>query len=331
MSRYALGVNSQLRYGIETESYTLEESEPGNFSNLNEFGLLTEDIDVPNPNQHQSVPQATTTGAYVHSPQQLEYEFDVEVRPQDPGDFGILEAVLGDVESGENLGDEFEFDTYSINRPLATATIAHVQTDIDIIQWFGGCKGSLTISAAQGDPLTFSYGVTAAFRDYDPEQSAPAISSAVSTDVQPYHWVHLGEVTYANTLIATVTSIDLSLDNGLEANHHGDAGEELGRDAYSVSEETNAEMLDGQSLEYKVENADLFEEAAENKAEVDIEIPFQRVTDDSDGFVIQDGVIIRLDGSKITDAPIPYTAEGSIDGSVEFNAKDLEIEVREEL
>lgn len=325
-NRYLLGSRGICTYGVEGTPYTVA-SDP-----TTEFGFITDEVEPPNPNPHTAMPTAGHDGPYVNSPDQKEYEFDVTVIPTN--EQVPVETALGSRTMTENLEDGYEAYTFTEERPLETMTVRHVQEDADMVARYVGSKSNLSISASQDEPVEFDFSVTSAKMEYDDTEAAPSVSASLPQDQSPYRFHMLGSVTLSNPSddslikeVATITDVDFNWDNGLEVNHHGqaDAGDsEEGRDAYSVSEETNAERYD-MSMDIKVEDKELYTRAANNDAAVDIEVPFTR---QSASGVITDGIIIRMSDCTITDAPIPNNPEGSIDGSVKFMPLSTELEIR---
>jgi hypothetical protein len=314
--RYLLGSRGRVDAAIEQTAYTAESS------GWNELGITQDEIEPPNPNPHTPMPTGGHDGPYLNSPDPKEYELDATVVPTDENI--PLETAIGSVtQSAETDYDKW---VYSESRPLTTATLRHVQEDADLVAYYVGSKANLSVSASSGDPLQFDMSFTSAKMDYDDSESAPSLSSSVPTDVSPYRFHHLGTAKLNDPSddsliqeIFTVQSIDLSWDNGLEANHHGD-----GRDAYSVSEETNAERYD-MSIEVKVEDSDLYDRVANNEKAVDIEIPFSRA---ETGGTLTDAIIIRLNDCTLVDAPLPSNPEGTIDSEITVLPLSTEIEIR---
>ena len=321
MTRYLLGSRGIVEYAIEDEAYEAEDS------GFQEFGLTTDEIEPPNENPHTAMPTGGVDGPYINSPDQREHEFDVSSVPTD--EFPPLETALGTRASSENLEDGYEEFVFTEERPLPTMTVRHVQEDADLVAYYVGAKSSLGISATQGDPLDFTFNVTAAAHEYDDSESAPSVSSDLQTDESPYRFHMVGDMTLSDPddesvikEVSTITGIDLSWDNGLEANHHGN-----GREAYSVSEETNAERYD-MSVDVKVTDSELYERAANNESPVDIEIPFTRVENNG---IITDGVFIRLHDCTLINAPMPNNPEGTLDATIGVLPLSTEIEIRRPL
>lgn len=328
-NRYLLGSRGRIDYSIEDENYTKESD------GFEPFGYTPDEIDVPNENPHTPLGTGGHDGPYINSPDEREHEIPVTSIPTDENP--PLQTVLGDVTEDEDLDAGYESWTFTEDRPLPTMTVRHVQEDADMVAYYVGCKANLDITASQNEEVNFDYTITAAKQDFDPEESAPEISADLQDELVPYKFNQLGVVTATDPEddslikeVATVTSVDLSWDNGLEANHHG-RGEsdnpEDGREAYSVSEETNAERYD-MSIDIKVRDTDLYERAANNESPVDVEIPFARVVDDG---TIQDGVIITLNDCTVTDAPMPYQNEGSLEATIGLLPLSTEIEIRQAL
>lgn len=321
-SRYLLGTNGSLRYATETDPYTQETT------GFTEFGYTNEDVDMPNPNPHTSMGTGGEDGPYTNSPDPVEYEWDMTTVPVDENT--PLEVALGNraVDSVDEDGDgtpDYEQYLFTVERPLETLTFRHVQQDADYMAHYVGSKADVTFSWSMGEPINIDYSFTAA-EQTDPEPAPTDISSDIDSDLQPFraHQQGVISMTDANGLdreIATVTGGDISVNNGLEANHHGQ-----GRDAYSVSEETNAARFEDMSLDYKPTDADLVKRAAENDVPVNVEIPFVR-NERSDG-IIDDALILTIENSPIVDAEMPFTNEGSLESSIELQPLSFEVEIR---
>ena len=327
--RYLLGSRGRLDFAIEADKYTKETT------GFQEFGYTPDEIDVPNENPHTPLPTGGESGPVLNSPDQREHEIPVTSVPTDENP--PLQTVLGAVETGEDLDAGYNFWKFTEDRPLPTMTVRHVQEDADLVAYYVGAKSNLDVTASQDEHVNFDYTITAARQEFDPEESAPELSTDLETDLTPYRFEMLGTVEMTDPdndslikEVATITSIDLSWDNGLEANHHGrgDSDDpEEGREAYSVSEETNAERYDW-SMDIKVTDTELYERAAQNEAPVNVEIPIGRVVDTG---TITDGIIIRGFDCDVTDAPMPNQAEGSLEATIGILPLSSEIEIRREI
>lgn len=313
--RYAQASKGQVSYGTESTAY--EQAD-----NTDEyFGIVTEAVEVPNPNE--VTPMATAggrRGPHLNSPEARTYEFDVPFLVLDSN--APFEFALGDRETTDE--DGYTKHLFTEADRLPTMTVEHRQDDVDFAQWFVGAKSSLDLSAEQGDPLEASMSMIAAERDYDDDaDEAPNLS--VPQDRSPFRFWMAGDVTLADPddgdtveELATVTGFDLSWDNGLEAHHTGG-----GRDAYAVVETTAAEKYD-MSITATVTDTDLYARAAEDDAPVDVEIPFHRPPGQDD-----DALYVRLKECTVTSAPIPMAEEGVVETELELAPRDTEIEIRE--
>ncbi|AXR81493.1 phage tail tube protein [Natrarchaeobaculum sulfurireducens] len=303
--RYAQAAKGYESYGIESDSY--EKSDDLG----NHFGLVMDEVDYPNPN-----PQTPMTtggqgrGPYVNSPDPIEREFDIPVTVIDEN--VPFELAFGARDEGDGVVTFTEEDV------LPTATIEHVQEDLDLVEWFIGCKASLDISASEGEPLEASFSFTAADHDYAEDAGEAADLDVPEQD--PFRFNMIGEITLSDGVdsIATPNSVDLSWDNGNEVQHHGQ-----GRDGYAVAETTAAEKYD-MSMSMNVTDLDLYKRAAEDDEPVDIEIVFDR---DYEWDSLSDAVVIKLNDCTFTDAPIPNADEGVVEADVEFLPTSTEIEI----
>lgn len=315
--RYAQASEGYESFGIEGTAYTKA-------SSLGEhFGLIRDDVDYPNPNPQTSM----TTGGegrqpYVNSADAIDREFDITATAIDAN--APIECALGTrTTTSETDHDVHLFEEADV---LPTATIEHVQEDIGLVEWFIGCKASLSISASEGDAVTFDFSWTAA--DHEFEESLGNESPPNPPELDPYRFNMIGEITLANPSdgstvkpVATPNSVDLGWDNGNETRHHGQ-----GREAYAVAE-TTAEGKYDMSMDVDVEDTDLYRRAAQNDVPVDVEIVFDRDFG-YDASTMTDCVIVRLKNCTISDAPIPNASEGVVEASIALMPTDTEIEIR---
>jgi len=333
-TRYGLGSLGALTYGIESTAYS-QETGPNT-----EFGITNEDIEPSNENPQTAM--ATGGGGrqpYVQSPDPKEYNFDVPTVIHDPN--APIEIALGsrqettgvDPDGAAGSGDEYDEYLFTEADRLPTATIRHVQQDLDMVAYYVGCKANLTAEWSLGDPLQFSFDIQAAKHSFDPSESAPSISPTLPTDISPYRAHMQGNLTLDDqggalvTEVATVNGGSWGIDNGLEAQHHGGDGTGADRDAYSVAETTAADKHDI-SLDLNVTDTDLYEEAANNDRLLDAEIPCTRQVHSGTDTII-DGVIFRANACKLINAPLPRPVEGVIEGEVGLAPQGgVEIEVR---
>ena len=323
-TRYGLGSKGVLQYAIEPAPYTKET--PAD----TEFGVTSEDIDPSNENPHTGLP--TGGGGrqpYIQSPDPKEHTFDVPALLHTPDI--PLEIAIGE----RSESDETTYTSWLFTEAerLPTATIRHVQSDLDFVAHYVGCKADLTIDWTLGDPVEVSLDVQAAELDFDPAQSAPGISPTLPTDVSPYRAHMQGDLTITDstddsliTEVATITGGSWSINNGLEPQHHGGDGEGANRNAYAIAETTAGDKYDLE-LDLNVTDTDLYNEAANENRLVDAEIPFVREFDSGE---IIDGMILRADECKVVDAPISRPGEGVVEGSVSLQPQGgVEIEIRE--
>jgi len=322
--RYGLGSQGVLTYGMEGTAYSEASSTD------TEVGITNEDIEPPNENPQTAM--ATGGGGrqpYIQSPDPKDHEFDVPAVVHTPD--APLETALGS-RTQTSKTDYTEYLFEEADR-LPTMTVRHVQTDLDLVAYYVGCKSDLTMEWSLGDPLQMTLSIVAAAMNYDPSESAPSITPSLPTDVSPYRSHMQGNLTLNETSggslfkeVATVNGGEWSIGNGLEAQHHGGDGSGADRDAYSVAETTAADKYD-LSLDLNVTDTDLYERAYNNGALLDAEIPFAREV--SSGTII-DGVILRANGCRLTEGPIPRPGEGVIEGTVGLAPQNgVEIEIRE--
>ena len=313
--RFAQATEGFETYGIEGNSY----EKSGDLGN--HFGFVRDDVDYPNPNPQTPM---TTGGVgrspYVNSPDPIEREFDLTATVID--DSTPFELAFGQRTTTSETG--YDQHVFTETDVLPTATIEHVQEDLDLVEWFIGCKASLGISAASGDALTADFSFTAA--DHDFSEDANEAAALDVPELDPYRFNMIGEVTLTDPSdgstvdsIATPNSIDFSWDNGNEIQHHGQ-----GREGYAVAETTVEERYD-MSMSVNVVDLELYKRAAENQAPVDVEVVFDRDYGWDDP---TDAVIIRLMNCTFTEAPVPNQTEGVVEADVEFLPTESEIEVR---
>lgn len=323
--RYAQANNGQVSYGIENTAY----SQAGTTNNY--FGLVTDDVEVPNPNE--VTPMATgggRRGPHVNSPNTKEYEFEIPFNVLDAN--APFEVALGkrtttskDPDETADSGDEYEEHLITEADRLPTMTVEHYQEDLDLKEWFVGGKSGLQLEAEQGEALSATLSVLAAEREYD-DAASSVTDLSVPSGKSPYRFWMKGDVSLTNPAddstvdtLATVSGMDLSWDNGLEAQHQGD-----GREAYAIAETTAAEKYD-MSLTVNVVDTDLYKRAAEDKAPVDVEIPFFRNPGASS---VTDALYIRLNECTVTSAPVPKAGEGTVEAEIGLAPRNTEIEIR---
>jgi hypothetical protein len=324
-NRYALAGKGGLHYGVESTSYTAAataETEPG---------ILTEDIDPPNPNEHDAMPHGGAgRSVFTNAPSERDFEFDVPVTVHDENT--PFEIALGSrTRSTQNSGAADEYDEVLFEEAdrLPTATMRHFQTDLDFVSYYIGCKANLDIEWSTGDPLQATFGVTAAQMEYDTTESPANTSPTLDPDVTPYRAHMAGDLTLSDPNgggiikeVATVSGGSLSWDNGLEPRHHGG---DAGREAFAVAETTGADGRYEMSVTLDITDTELFERAYTNDAPVDLEQRFVRQTASG---TATDAVILRLNEAEIVDAPIPRPAEGILEEDVSLLPRSTEIEVR---
>jgi len=326
MPRYLAASKGQVSYGIEGTKY----SKAGTLSNW--FGFVTEDVEPPNPNPHTAKSTGgQRRGPYALSPDAKEYELEVPFEIVDHN--APLEVALGQrtTTAKDPDGDGTnEYNEHLITEKdvLPTATVEHQQKDADLQSHYVGGKSNLELSAQQGEAVTGN--MSFMFPKMKPGTGVTTGYTTLSIPQKsPYRFWMKGDVSAdrssdgaAMKAIATVSGFSCSWDNGLEVNHHGD-----GREGYSVKETTGAEKYD-MSLTTTVVDTDLYKEAANNNAEVDVEIP---ITRDPSKATPYDAMYIRLNGCKFVDAPMPNPSEGDLEAEVAVQPTQTEIELREPL
>lgn len=326
MPRYLNASKGQISYGIEGTAYSKAAS-------LNtHFGLVTDDVEPPNPNPHTAKSSGgQRRGPYVNSPDAKEYEFEVPFELVDHN--APLELALGQrtttAKDPDGDGtDEYNEHLITEKDKLPTATLQHQQKDADLQAWYTGCKANLELNAQQGEALSGNLSILSPSMDFDDTVTTGYTTLSIP-QISPYRFWMKGDVELTNAsdgtavkTLATVSGISLSWDNGLEVNHHGD-----GRDGYSVKETTSAEKYD-HSVTLTVTDTDLYKRAANNEASVDIEVPFFR---DPGATSHYDAVYIRLLDCELIDAPIPNPADGDVEAEVGVLPTNTEIELRESL
>ena len=321
MPRYLQASAGQTSYGIEDTRYT-QASDPTTY-----FGLIRDEHEPPVPNPQTPM---TTSGAdrkpIVNSPDAIEYSWTVPYNLLDHN--APLEIAMGSRTSqtvNSGAADEYTEHLFELANRLPTATVQVNQEDVDYEGYYIGCKSNLSLSFARGDPLQVEQELMAQSFDYaDNVGSMPDLSIPSRT---PFRFHHIGgSVTLSDPSdgstvksLATATSGDIGIDNGLEANHHS------GREPYAVKE-TSAEELFDVSLDFTITDLDLFKRAADADAPVDIELPFVR--EEANGTPI-DAVYVRLEEAELTSAPVPRPSEGDLEPTIEVQPTGMEIEIRE--
>lgn len=330
MPRYAQASQGQYSFGIEGTPY----SEASDLTSV--FGLIREDSTPPNPNPQ--TPMGSTgarRGPHVNSPDPREYDWSIPFQPVDhqaPYEVALGSRATTPMDPDSDSTDEYNEHLITEADRLPTMTVAHGQGDLGsaFLEKFIGAKASLSLSASQGEPVSGELDVIAANRTYNDSATLPSITIP---ELTPFRFWMAGDMALTDPSdgstvknVATIGSFDFSWDNGLEAQHHGSSYDS--REAYAVAETTGEGKYD-MSVSVTIEDLDLYKRAADNSAEVDVEIPLIRGEDGS-GNVI-DAMYIRLLGCEITSSPIPNATEGSLVPDVELSPTNTEIEIREPL
>lgn len=329
MVRYLLASDAVMTFGIEGTPYSQASSAD------NYFGIIREDIDPPNPNEQ--TPMATagkSRGVYVNSPDPKEYEFDIPVQPVD-ANLPIENALGSRTDNGTQSPGSGDYNEYVFNEAdrLPTMTVAHWQ-DGNLEAYYTGCKSSMSISASQGEPVGVTFNVMAAGLDPNTGNIGNSPSAAPSLSIpqeSPFRFWMLEDVTVERTdggtslgPIETANSIDFSLDNGLEANHHG-----RGRDAYSISEETAEEKHD-HTLGITQTDYQWYEEAYDDGEPMDFEFVFNKNPESTAARGdLTDAIYIRLNGTTISEANSPAPGEGKLEPDIGLMPREMEIEIHQ--
>jgi hypothetical protein len=323
--RYAQASNGQVSYGSESTAYS-KASDTNTY-----FGLVNDDVEIANPNEVTPMAGGPRRGPHVNSPDAKTYEFEIPFLVLDsnaPFEYALGDRTTTSKDPDGTSGSGDEYDEHLITEAdrLPTMTVEHQQSDIDLKEWFVGSKANLQLEAEQGEALSATMNVVGAKHEYDDSASSDTALN-IPSNRSPFRFWMAGDVSLSNPsdgstvdTVATVTGLDLSWDNGLEAQHHGD-----GREAYAVAETTAAEKYD-MSVTANVEDASLYKRAADAKAPVDVEIPFYRDPGAAD---ITDALYIRLNECTVTSAPIPDASEGTIEAEIGLAPRETEIEIRQ--
>jgi hypothetical protein len=321
MVRYAQASEGQTSYGIEGTRYSQASS------STTYFGFIRDDHEPPAPNPHQTL---TTEGAdrvpYVNSPEPIDYEWTV---PFDVLDHNApFEVALGSrTSTTKNSGsaDEYTEHLFELANRLPTMTLQHNQADLSLEAHYIGTKANLSLSASQGEILSAEMTVRPAQLTYNDSVSTTPNLGIPEQD--PFRFSHVGDMTLTDPsngstikTVAEITAVDWSIDNGLEANHHG------GREPYAIKETTAGDLLGTNTYDVTITDLDLYKRAVDNQARVNIEVPFVR---DTESGTDTDAIYIRDKKAKIVDAPVPRSSEGDLVPSIEVAPTDTEIEVRE--
>jgi hypothetical protein len=319
-NRYALGGLGGIQYGIEGTAYSQASDA------TTDPGITNEDIDLPNPNEHDAMPHGGDgRNVFVNSPNEKDYEFDVPttVHNEDaPFELALGSRTESTVDQDSDGTDDYTQYLFEETDRLPTATWRHFQDGLDFVAYYIGCKANLDIEWDEGDPLQATFGMQAAQLAYDDLESPSTYSTTLDDTVSPYRAHMMGDVTLGGTVFATVNGGSWSWDNGLEPQHHGG---DAGREAYSIAETTAAEGRYDMSINLNITDTALYEKAVENQAPIDVEVPFVR---QEDGDIYTDAVILRALNAEITDAPITSPAEGVIAEDVQIQPTSTEIEIR---
>lgn len=327
--RYALASKGQVGWSTEATAYTKDTS------SLTYFGLVVDDVDPPNENPHTAMSTGgERRGPHLNSPDSREYNFDVPYVVHDheaPFEFALGQRSTTAKDPDTDGTDEYNEHLFTEVDKLPTFTIEHQQEDLDLQSWYVGCKSNLQLQASQGDALSATQEVYSGIHSYDDTVTTGYTDLAVPNSFSPFKFWMKGDVSLTKSsddsavkTVATVTSIDFSWTNGLSVEHHGD-----GRDGYVVVEDTSADKYD-MSIGINVIDTDLFARAADNEANVDVEVPFYRDPSFSTTEPY-DAIYIRLNDCTIVDAPVGNPSSGPVEGDVGIMPRNTEIEIREPL
>lgn len=334
MARYFAAASGQLSYAIETTAY----SEEGTIDKY--FGIMREDITPPNPNPH--TPMATggaRRGPHVLSPDPREYEFDIvydvlDHLPPFQTALGKLTTTAKDPDATASSGDEYNEHLFEEADTLKTMSVQHDQ-DGELKEAYVGVKTNLNITAERGEPVTATQSAMAAQKGTEDTASPSAPALGIPQDKAPFRFWMLDPISVTRTSdgssvwdLQTASSLDLSWDNGLEAQHHND--DQASRDAYSVAETTSEEKYD-MTVSAVIEDLNAYNEASQDNAITDWEIPFVRalVNNDNGNDIRTDALIITLKECKVTSAPVPSDADTPIDHDITLQPRDTTIAIHE--
>jgi len=324
MPRYFQASEGQLSYGIEGTKYTAA-SDATVY-----FGLIRDESTPPNPNpQTPMSTDGTPRKPHLNSPDPIEYQWTVPFNVLD--DNAPFEVALGQrATTTKNSGSSNEYveHLFTTASRLPTMTVQHNQVDAGLEAQYIGTKSNLTLSWSQGEPVNAEMEVMATTRTMSTGVStAPTLGSSGVSEKTPFRFNHVGDVTLSDPsggstikTLATISSGEASVDNGLEADHH------KGREPYSVVEGSAEDIFEA-TLDFTITDLDLYQRAAEAKDPVDIEIPFIRQVDSSTSTAI-DAMYVRLLKADLTNAPVPDASEGKLEPTVDVAPTDMEIEIR---
>lgn len=324
MPRYFQASEGQLSYGIEGTKYSTATDA------TTYFGLIREESTPPNPNpQTPMSTDGTPRKPYVNSPDPIEYQWTIPFNVLDHE--APFEVALGSrTTTTKNSGSSNEYTEHLIETAsrLPTMTVQQNQVDAGLEAKYIGTKSNLTLSFSQGEPVNAEMEVMAATQTYSENvTTAPTLGSSGVPQKTPFRFHHVGDVTLSDPSdgstiksLATISSGEAGIDNGLEADHH------KGREAYAIVEGSAEDIFDS-SMDFTIEDLDLYKRAADAAAPVDIEVPFVRETDSGTSTAI-DAMYLRLLGCDITNAPVPDAGEGSLVPSIDVQPTDMEIEIR---
>jgi hypothetical protein len=334
MVRYLQASEGVIAFGVEGAAYSKATSVD------QYFGLIREDVEPPNPNPQTPMSTAgERRGPHLNSPDPKELSFDVPFQPLDekpPYEVALGTRTTSQVDPDGNAGsgDEYQKDVITEANRLPTMTVGHWQSDgsSDVLEsYYIGTKASLEMSASQGEPLSVTMSLMSAELDATtPSNGTPGAAPTLNVPQQtPYRFWMLGDIDMslssdgsAVKTLGSVHSFDLSWDNGLESNNHGN-----GRDAYSISESTAEEKYD-HSLGVTIEDMELYERAYNDGEPVDIEILLNK--NPASGAArsdLRDAMYLRLNGATINSGPSPLPGEGKIEADIGVSPRNTEIEI----
>ncbi len=306
--RNAIADEGEVSYGIEGTPY----SEASDLSKY--FGYVQDEVDFPGGhNPHVAMNSAGTSRKPHHNASDnKEYEFDIPVIPYNENI--PLEVALGsktqtDItnDSSDIVGQKYTFEE---TNTLPTMTVAHAQQDLGVLEKYIGAKASLSVEAAIGDPLTMTLECMAQSHTYTESPGSYPATEVPSTK-DPYRFHMRQGVMYDETPLLSFAGFSFTLDNGLEAQHHGDNA----REPYSIVESTSTDKYD-LTLTSKILDLDLFKKAADDSAEINVTIPFVRGKS-SDG-TINDSIEFVFSNCTIASHNLPLQNEGALETDIEL-------------
>jgi len=280
------------------------------------FGLVEDAIDWPVANPKTALGNAGgRRGPAVYSKDEYDLTFSIPFQVVDGN--VPFQCALGKVAAGSGTG--YTSKIFTEEDTLPTISILHEQTDAAFSEIYAGCKADLALSAKRGEPLKATMDFVAASRTVDTTETGFA-TIALPT-LQPFRFWMIGALaTIGESPLASITSIDLKWNNGLEA-----LGSNGARGAYDIAEGEGAGKYDMKIGFLPVDNAKFAAAWADGEL-VDIVIPFIRAG--ASVAAATDAVIVTLEDCVIMDAPLPLGDKGSLESELSIGPLNTQIEIR---